>query len=216
MEERQEGESVMKLGHMVLYMIQEEVSKSGQDLNQHDRNAIQLVHLICGFQLDLMKLITFLARLAMMTVRKEVEESQILPRTAKKKVEDIIMTYHKFKENQSDFSKLALLCSFDPRVNQPFVGNAPVQQLHGMIVEMINFIASPYSRNNIILLFVLIQKSNKILYANIISTLLRGLFTVTNNIRFIINMIIRINEIDVNFPERIVCTSYDPALWNVS
>jgi hypothetical protein len=77
-----------------------------------------------------MKLITFLARLAGTTVRKEVEESQVLSRRAKKKLEDIIVTYQKLKENQSDFSKLVLRRSFDPHVkNRPLVGNAPVQTI---------------------------------------------------------------------------------------
>ena len=127
--EGRDEESVMKVGRIVLEMIQEEVSKSEPTLNQHDKNAIQLVNLICGFQLDFMKLIIFLARLAGKTIRKEVEDSQILSRTAKKKLEDINVIYQKLKENQSDFCKLVIRRSFDSYVNRPLVGNAPVRSI---------------------------------------------------------------------------------------
>jgi hypothetical protein len=127
--EGRDEHSVMEVGKNVLQMIEEELSISEQNVNQQDKNAVQLIMLILEFQLDFMSLVIILARLAGKTIRTEVEESQKLSRTAKKKLQHIVVTFQKLQANQSDSTSAAIRRSFDSYVNRPLVGNAPVRSI---------------------------------------------------------------------------------------
>lgn len=116
----------MKTVEDVLFDIEEGSSK----MEQHDNHdSWESIRLTLGFQKDLMSAVSSLARLSGKPIRAEVERSQQLSRSAKNKLQEAVPLFQKLKDRQSDTVKKVLRRTFDPFVNRPLVGNAPVRMI---------------------------------------------------------------------------------------
>lgn len=117
--------TVMKVGHTVSQMVSQMQSSSNDEVSLES----QIVILILDFQLEFITLATSLARLAGKTIREEVEHTQQMARTAMVKLTEIRRIWMQLKRGESDRTRLLIRRTFDPYVNRPLVGNAPVRKI---------------------------------------------------------------------------------------
>jgi hypothetical protein len=124
--QRSEDGYTIKVGHVVLRLIEQELSNTE---NHYHQEPLEAIGLVMGFQLDFVASISALARLSGKNIQAEVERAQKLARRAKKKLEDLSLLFPKLTDQKSDSVTLVIRKTFDAFVNRPLVGNAPVRMI---------------------------------------------------------------------------------------
>lgn len=123
--------SVIKMGRAVLNMLKEGVVPKDQCSNtkHHNDVALKAINLILEFQVDLLSIITSLSRLSGKCIKEELLESQALLKSTVAKITEILALMKNLKELESESTRLVIKRSFDPYVNRPLVGNAPLRKI---------------------------------------------------------------------------------------
>jgi len=121
--------SVMNIGSNVLEILKEELFVKEQYNNTNHTDVLKAINLILEFQLDLLTVITSLARLSGKPIQEELSKSQIIAREAVIKVTKISMLMKNLKKVESESTKVVIKRTFDSYVNRPLVGNAPLRKI---------------------------------------------------------------------------------------
>lgn len=119
--DRDEGSVINSVANTLEYMVSE-IEDKGKD-------EVVIIGQILKYLLDLLAMCTSMARMNVKNVRSTVESVQRMAKTSLKCLENLCPIIERLEGRKPDSAKAVVRRVFDPHVNLPLVGNAPVRAI---------------------------------------------------------------------------------------